>query len=346
MAIYRLEAKIISRGKSGRSVIRAAAYRSGSMLNKAAYRSGNQLRDERAQDTFNYRPRAQEVVHTEILAPKDGPSWLQAEPPKTKEDMHRQRAMRERLWNTIEVVEKRKDARLAREFVLALPRELTLDQQVELVRGWCDKEFVSKGLVVDFAIHKSKLGLNPHAHVLCTTRPVEGEGFGKKPSTAGHFNQRGVVGKSGKSELHAWRDSWAQDENAALEKTGRPERVDHRSLKARGIDLAPEPKLGVAATAMKRRGQDSERFKLWRYIKSLNFSRSWTRSIEKNGEVDQHGMGKTWWERSLIFSSKARESVRDTVMDTWEKLKTTRLDTRHFGGRDVPPPDRGPDMTR
>ena len=346
MALYRLEAKIISRGNSGRSVIRAAAYRSGSMLNKAAYRSGTQLRDERAEDTFNYKPRAQEVVHSEILAPKNGPTWLQAEPPNSKEDMHKQRAMRERLWNTIEVIEKRKDSRLAREFVLALPRELTMDQQVDLVRGWCQQEFVSKGLVVDFAVHKSKFGLNPHAHVLCTTRPVEGESFGKKPSTAGHFSGRGVVGQNGKSELHAWRDSWARAENGALEKAGRPERVDHRSLKARGIDREPEPKMGVAATASKRRGQDSERFRLWRYVKSLNFSRAWTRGIEKTGEVYQQGMGKTWWERSLILTSQAREAVKESVMDTWSKLINSQRNTRYFGGHDMPPPERGPDLER
>jgi ATP-dependent exoDNAse (exonuclease V) alpha subunit len=115
----------------------------------------------------------------------------------------------EAVWNTIEPIEKRKDARLAREFMLALPREISSEKQVELVRGWCEVEFISKGLVVDFAIHKSKFGFNPHAHVLCTTRPVEGEEFGKKPSTVGHFNKRGVVGLHGKSELNAWRDFWA-----------------------------------------------------------------------------------------------------------------------------------------
>jgi ATP-dependent exoDNAse (exonuclease V) alpha subunit len=345
MAIYRLEAKIISRGSGGRSVIRAAAYRSGSMLHKAAYRSGDKLRDERAQDTFNYRPRAQEVLHTEIIAPKNGPTWLQAEPPKSKEDMHRQRPMRERLWNSIEIIEKRKDSRLAREFVLALPRELTLEQQIALVRGWCETEFISKGFVVDFAVHKSKLGLNPHAHVLCTTRPVEGEWFGKKPSTAGHFNQRGVVGVNGKLELHAWRDSWANHENAALEKAGRPERVDHRSLKARGIDRIPEPKMGPAATAMERRGLDPERSKLVRFVKSLNFSRPWLKAIERAGEVHQQGLGKTWWERSLIMAKDAGKSARETVLDTWAKM----LHSRHpagLVGQDIPPPSRGPDMSR
>jgi len=332
MALYRLEAKIISRGNRGRSVVRSAAYRSGSMLHKAAYRSGEKLRDERAQDTFNYRSRAQEVVHTEILAPKNGPSWLRAEPPETKEDMHRQRPMRERLWNTIELIEKRKDSRLAREFVLALARELTPEQQVELVRGWCEAEFVAKGLVVDFALHKSKGGRNPHAHVLCTTRPVEGEGFGKKPSTAGEFNRRGVVGVNGKSELHAWRESWCKAENAALEKAGRPERVDHRSLKDQGIDRIPQPKIGVAAAAMKRRGLDPERFKLVRFIKSLNDLRPHLLAIQKTGEVRQQGNGETWWERSVCFMSRVRDKA-SKVLGKW----TEYLDKRRTKERIIEP---------
>jgi ATP-dependent exoDNAse (exonuclease V) alpha subunit len=344
MAIYRLEAKIISRSNRGRSVVRSAAYRSGSILHSAAYRSGSELRDDKSQATFNYRPRAQEVVHSEILAPKDGPFWLQGAASQNNEELHRQRAMRERLWNTIEQVEKRKDSRLAREFVAALPRELSVEQQVELVRGWCDKEFVSKRLVVDFAIHKSKDGKNPHAHILCTTRPVEGQGFGKKPSTAGQFCSRSAPGRKGKSELTGWRESWEFHANAALEKAGREERIDRRSLKDRGLDLIPQPKIGVAATAMKRRGilPDPERFKLVRYIKSLNFARPWLRSIEKTGEVYQHGMGKNWWERSLLAVSHAARSARETVLDTWRSL----LNSRQPGGHEIPPNDRGPDISR
>src|SRR5580692_4968950 len=104
------------------------------------------------------------------------------------------------------------------------------EQQIELVRGWCDAEFVGKGFVVDFSLHKSKTGINPHAHVLVTTRPVQGEGFGKKPSMAGKFNGRGSVGLQGKSELVAWRESYARHENTALERAGSSARVDHRSL--------------------------------------------------------------------------------------------------------------------
>ncbi len=298
MAIYRLEAKIISRKNRGKSVVASAAYRSGSVLHSAAYRSGNQLSDEQAKTTYNYRARTQEVAYSEIMAPKNAAPWMQSEPPKTKDDFRKQRDLRERLWNTIEQVEKRKDSQLARDFVLTLARELTPEQQIKLVRGWCKDKFVDKGFVADFAVHKSKNGLNPHAHVMVTTRPVEGEGFGKKPSTAGKFNGRGAVGVRAKSELEGWRDSWEKHENAALEKAGRPERVDHRSLKARAIDREPEPKIGPTATAMRRQGRDSERFKLWRFVRTLNEMKPLARAIDKFKEFHQSGAGKTWWERS------------------------------------------------
>jgi len=343
MALYRLETKIISRGNKGRSVIASAAYRSGNVLHSAAYRSGNELLDQQAKTTFNYQARAQEVVHSEILAPKDGPAWLQSHTPEGKVDYHRQRATRERLWNTIERVEKRKDSQLAREFLASLPRELSLEQQIALVRGWCQTEFVSKGFVVDFSIHKSKDGLNPHAHILCTTRPVEGQGFGKKPSTAGKFNGRGMVGKGGKSDLVAWRLSWGVEANFALEKAGRSERVDHRSLKDQGIDRIPEPKIGVAATAMKRRGAvpDPERFKIVRFVRALNQVRPFVRAIEKFGEIHQPGLGRNWWERSLIFASHVREAALESILETWRAMATAPAQ-----GYEMPPPQHSPDMGR
>jgi ATP-dependent exoDNAse (exonuclease V) alpha subunit len=341
MAIYRLEAKIIKRQRGKRTALAAAAYQSASILRAAAYRSGEKLIDGQTKDSFDYRPRQQEVLHCEIMAPKNGPLWLQNSEPKGPDDRQRQRALRERLWNTIEQVEKRKDSQLAREFIASLPRELNLEQQVALVRGWCETEFVSKGLVVDFAIHRSKTGQNPHAHILCTTRPVEGQGFGKKPSTAGKFNGRGAVGIGAKAELESWRDSWAKHENAALEKAGRPERVDHRSLKDRGISREPEPKIGAAAMGMIRRGLDPERFKLWRYIRTLNQMRPLARAIQNFREMPQVGMGKTWWERSLMFMGQAREAARESIVDTWRAMLMTPA-----RGHQHTPPQRGPDLER
>src|SRR5580704_3973397 len=125
-----------------------------------------------------------------------------------------------------------------------------------------------------------------------------------------------------KAQLHDWRESWCKAENDALEKAGRPERVDHRSLKDRGIDRIPEPKIGKEAMGMKKRGveEDPRRFKLVRWIKSLNAVKPWLRAIEKFGEVRQAGMGKTWWERSLVFMADTRDAVRDSVMETWMKF--------------------------
>src|SRR5262249_24306119 len=146
----------------------------------------------------------------------------------------------------------------AREFGLALPVELGRQEQIGLARSWCKGELASKGFVADMALHRSKDGKNPHAHVLCTLRPVEGDGFGKKPDTSGQFNGRGSVGKGAKGELEAWRASWETYCNRALEAAGSDARVDHRSLKDRGIDRIPQPKIGVDATAMKRKGLEPD----------------------------------------------------------------------------------------
>jgi ATP-dependent exoDNAse (exonuclease V) alpha subunit len=264
MAIYRLEAKIFSREKRGRSVIAAAAYR-----------SGGKIRDERYDMVHDYSRRSKGVMASAILRPEGAPEWT---------------AKPDTLWNTVERGEKRVDAQLAREFVLAVPRELNAKEQFDLASGWAQKELVSDGMVAEVSLHHPKDGKNPHVHILCTMRRLDGDHFSaKKPR---EWNDKGLL-------VH-WRESWGKAENAALEKAGRGERVDHRSLKDRGIDQIPQPKIGVAATAMKRRGAvaDPERFKLVRYIKSLNAVMPWKRAIERDGEVYQHGMGRTWWERS------------------------------------------------
>jgi hypothetical protein len=106
-------------------------------------------------------------------------------------------------------------------------------------------------------------------------RKLDGDKFSVKKAT--EWNDVGL--------LVTQRESWANAVNAALEKAGRPERVDHRSLKDQGIDRIPEPKIGVAATAMKRRGivDDPDRFRLVRWIKSLNEVRPQMRDIQGPG---------------------------------------------------------------
>ena len=307
MAIYRLEAKIISRG-NGHSAVAAAAYR-----------TGTKIRDERADKIHDYSSRTKGVVESVILRPEHAPEWT---------------GNTASLWNSVERKEVRKDAQLAREIILALPKELSPKEQFQLADGWAQSELVSKGMVAEISLHRPKTGTNIHCHILCTMRTLDGDKFSaKKPR---EWNEKRL--------LLYWRESWAKAENDGLEKAGRPERVDHRSLKDRRIDRIPEPKIGKEAMGMKQRGvvEDPERFKLWRWVKSLNVARPWLRGIEKAGEVPQQGIGKTWLERSLFFATQTRQTVRDAVMDAWTKL----IQSRQPGGHDIPPKDRGPEISR
>ena len=307
MAIYRCEARIITRGK-GHSVVAAAAYR-----------TGTKIKDERAGITHNYSSRQKGIVDSVILRPENSPEWT---------------ANTATLWNRVEQSENRKDARLAREFILALPKELSAKENFQLTVEWAQSNLVSKGMVVEVSMHNPKGGMNPHAHVLCTMRTIEGDKFSaKKPR---EWNDVEV--------LMDWRESWGKAVNAALEKAGRPERVDHRSLADRGIDRIPEPKLGKAKP-MKERGavEDPERFKLWRWVKSLNFVRPWLHAIGKFGQVSEEGMGNKWWERSLLVveAGIAVSEAVETVMDVWERMRHTRPSEPQS---DIPPPTRGPDL--
>ena len=156
---------------------------------------------------------------------------------------------RERLWNGVEKAEKRKDARLAREFIIALPHELSADERQELITGFVQDELVNKaGMVVDVSIHAPRTGLNHHAHLLCATREVDASGFGLKER---EWNKT--------EQLEAWREAWETHCNAALEKAGLDIAVDRRSLEDRGIARKPEPKLGVAGAALEKKGIESSR---------------------------------------------------------------------------------------
>jgi ATP-dependent exoDNAse (exonuclease V) alpha subunit len=149
MSIYHLHAKLLFR-KDGRRVIAAAAYRTGTLLT-----------DEGSGITHDFRGK-RGVVHTEIVAPVIAPKWVYD---------------RQTLWNTVERVEQRRDAQLAREIELSLPSELTLQEQVHLARDYATNVLVSVSMIVDIAIHTNDV-LNPHAHLLLTTRTITAAGFG------------------------------------------------------------------------------------------------------------------------------------------------------------------------
>lgn len=222
MAIYHLSVKLVSRG-SGRSCVAAAAYR-----------AGDRLQDVRQGLTHDYT-RRRDVRETWIQAPEEAPAWV---------------TDRQTLWTAVDAVEKRKDAQTAREVEVALPRELTPDQQREAVREFVQAAFVARGMVADVALHEGHHPAepNPHAHILLTTRTLTPDGFGPKNRD---WNAKELLG--------TWRTQWAIECNQALEEAGKAARVDARSLAAQGIDRLPTVHEGVAVRQMERRGIATER---------------------------------------------------------------------------------------
>jgi Ti-type conjugative transfer relaxase TraA len=215
VALFSLRAQIIGRSR-GRSAVAAAAYR-----------AGETLHDERRDRTYSYK-RKPGILHSEILAPDGAPTWVYD---------------RSTLWNAAERSERYCNAQVAREIRVALPRELDDAQNLDLVRSFVLDEFVSRGMVADFSIHREKAH-NPHAHILLTMRELGPDGFAAKQP---HWNSRGL--------FHHWRAAWEYHANRALSMAGRVERIDRRSYVERGIDLEPEPKLNVARKDERRDGR-------------------------------------------------------------------------------------------
>ena len=301
MAIYHLEAKVVSRG-AGRSAVAASAYLSCSRL----YNDYDGIQHDYT--------KKQGLVWREVFLPAMAP-------PEWKD--------REQLWNAVEEVETAKDSRLAREFVVALPIELSREEQVELLQEFIREQFVSDGMCADAAIHDTD-GHNPHAHILLTVRPLDERGkwqyktekeylcmkngeergftaaefraaqnegwekqypykVGKKkvymtpsaaeaqglvradkhPKSTRYGRQNPISERWNREEqLVVWRAAWADVTNLYLERAGRVERIDHRSNAARGIDEIPTIHEGVTAQALERKGIISDRCEINRQIKA------------------------------------------------------------------------------
>ena len=234
MAIFHFSAQLIKRS-AGRSATAAAAYR-----------AGEQIHDQRTGLTFDYTKKA--VEHREIHAPEDAPEWVYD---------------RSELWNRAELAEKRKDAQPAREVEVSLPRELSREDQLVLVREFVRENFTSVGMVADVCVHAplaSDGKEQPHAHIMLTMRQLDGQAFAAKKDRS--WND--------KANIETWRESWANHMNAALERHQVKERVDHRSYERRGRDRAPGVHLGQAAHRMERRGIRTRRGNQWRAHSLLN----------------------------------------------------------------------------
>ena len=236
VAIYFLNLQSLGRS-GGRSAVSAAAYR-----------SGERIRDERTGRTYDHSGRL-DVMHKEIILPGE----FAAHDMGWAHD-------RGNLWNTAEHAEIRKDARVAREYLVALPAELAHDQRVKLVREF-SRELVERyRFALDVAIHAPRDfpgsdSRNFHAHLLATTREVTPKGLGAKTTLEMHDRRRRAAGlDSSVRELLVVRKSWADAANGALQAAHIDARIDHRTLAAQGIDREPTPHIPRAVFEMERRG--------------------------------------------------------------------------------------------
>jgi ATP-dependent exoDNAse (exonuclease V) alpha subunit len=239
VAVYFLNLKTF--GRSGGS----------SAVSAAAYRSGERIRDERTGRIYDHSQR-RDVLHKEVLVPSRFAD--------SQMDWARDRAY---LWNAAESAESRKNARVAREYLVALPAELDPAQRLKLVRGFSQELVDRYQFALDLAVHEPRdfPGSDPrnfHAHLLATTREATPQGLTAKTELEWNDARRREVGLDPViHELLFVRKRWADVTNEALCEAQVEARVDHRSLAAQGIDREPYPYIPRAAYEMERHGYHS-----------------------------------------------------------------------------------------
>ena len=341
MAIYHMQAKVVSRG-SGRSAVAASAYMSCSRM----YNDYDGIQHDYT--------RKQGLIYQEVMLPPMTPSeWND----------------REQLWNAVEENEKTKDSRLAREFVVALPVELDKDSNISLLQDFIKKNFVDMGMCADFAIHDTD-GHNPHAHILLTVRPLnengtwqyktekeylcikdgEEKGFtasefktaqkqgcekqyrykvGKKkeyltPSSAqekgyeridkhpksSRYGRQNPISEQWNSDeqLCIWRANWADAVNKMLARSQINATIDHRSFADQGITEQPTIHEGYIAQNMEKKGMIADRCEINRQIRADNkMLRELKAKVAKLAEAV---------EKSIPIIAETLEAIRNHMIFT------------------------------
>ncbi|MCB1419684.1 MAG: Ti-type conjugative transfer relaxase TraA, partial [Notoacmeibacter sp.] len=243
MAITHFTPQLISRG-NGRSAVLSAAYRHCAKMSHEAEAR-----------TVDYS-RKQNLAHEEFLLPADAPDWAR--------DMIADRSVAgsaEAFWNAVEAFEKRSDAQLAKEFIIALPVELSREQNIALVRQFVVEQVLARGQVADWVLHDEPG--NPHIHLMTTLRPLTADGFGPKKVAVIGDDGNPVRTKAGKIQYRLWsgekaefleqRQRWLDLQNQHLAMAGLEIRVDGRSYAERGIEIEPTTHIGVGAKALQRK---------------------------------------------------------------------------------------------
>ena len=215
MAVYYFNGAIVSRSTGANAVA------------SAAYRHAAKMTNEITGETRSYEGKAEELVHEEIILPEGAPDWA-----AQRYGGEGVAEASERLWNDVELREnqhnRRSQAKLAQSYTIALPGELSLEQNVTLVRGYIRDHLVVDGAIADLVIHDKGDG-NPHAHIMTAMRTLGESGLDKRIDT--FMNRR--------QDITDKRFGWACAANYALEKAGFEARIDHRRLEEQGIELGP-----------------------------------------------------------------------------------------------------------
>jgi mobA/mobL family protein len=258
---FHFSVNIISRGK-GKSAVASAAYI-----------SGEKIKNEWDGVTHDYT-RKQGVISKEIFLPDHAP--------KEYKD-------RKTLWNSVELFEKNSNAQLARNFIISLPKELSIEENKKMIEEYIQTNFVKEGMIVDLAIHdESREGnQNIHAHIMTIVRSINEDGtWGQKSKKEYILDEKGekILNKNGKPKtrkvelttwndkvnVEKWRENFSDLCNKYLERAGAEKRVDHRSFKRQGIKQIPTIHLGASASAMERKGIRTEKGDINREIKKQN----------------------------------------------------------------------------
>ncbi|HEV7434168.1 MAG TPA: Ti-type conjugative transfer relaxase TraA, partial [Pseudorhizobium sp.] len=248
MAVPHFSVSVVARG-SGRSAVLSAAYRHCA-----------RMEFEREARTIDYRAK-QGLLHEEFAIPEDAPEWLRlmaADPSVSRAS--------EAFWNKVEAFEKRADAQLAKDITIALPVELSSEQNIALVRDFVARHVTAVGMIADWVFHDAPG--NPHIHLMTTLRPLTPEGFGPKkvaivaPDGKPLRNDGGRIvyelWAGGAEDFQAFRDGWFACQNRHLALAGLDICVDGRSFEKQAIALTPTIHLGVATKAIQRKAASGD----------------------------------------------------------------------------------------
>ena len=246
-----------------------------SAVASAAYRAGERLYSEYYGEYSDYT-RKGGVICSDILLPSHAPPEY---------------ADRQTLWNAVEKAERGKNAQLAYSFDIALQNEFSLEENIALARQFLLENFVSRGMVVDFAVHQPDRedgGIpNPHFHVLCPIRPIEQDGkWGLKQRRVYELDEDGnrirdadgnyifnavpTTDWGSPETLEYWRQTWAELCNAKFAEKGLDVRIDHRSYERQGVELLPTVHEGATVRAMEKKGIRTDKGEFNRWIKATN----------------------------------------------------------------------------